>query len=134
MNASLKVELTFGLLILLIMGLYFFTDWFSQTTGYVLGEDEKINLAQCLTENGSNFYVEDKCLDCYRQYELFGKTAFEYISVINCSSSEGLCFGLKEIPAWQINNKFYYGLLDLKQLIELSGCGVSEEEKSSNNK
>jgi hypothetical protein len=50
MQAQTKVFLTFGILVLLIGGLYLFSDWFSKVTGYQLGEDQKIRFIQCLNE------------------------------------------------------------------------------------
>ena len=46
MRQYTKTMLTFFVLVILLTGMYVFTDWFSKTTGYVLGEDEKTKLAQ----------------------------------------------------------------------------------------
>ena len=82
MKQFTKVMVTFGFLALLIFGLYTFSDWFSRTTGYVLGEDEKIKLAQCLEGENTKFYVSDTCPSCDVQKEKFGETAMKFIDVV----------------------------------------------------
>ena len=44
MNRQQQVFLTMGVLIVLIIGMYVFSDWFSKVTGYFTGADEKIKL------------------------------------------------------------------------------------------
>ena len=122
----MKVIMTIGVLIFLVIGLYFFSDWFSKTTGYVLGSDQKIKLAQCLSEKGITLYNGRDCLDCYNQIDEFGEEAYSFLSVVDCSASEGSCSSLKEVPAWQIGNGFQYGMKSLQELIDISGCEVQE--------
>jgi len=108
----------------MIVGLYLFTDWFSKTTGYVLGEDEKIKLAQCLNDKNSVFYYEENCINCYKQIEDFGE-AISYISMFDCTNTD-VCSNLRVLPAWEIDGSLHYGRLGLDELIELSGCDLEE--------
>ncbi len=127
MEKSTRTIATFFALVLIIAGLYFFSDWFSKTTGYVLGEDEKIKLAQCLAgDKKSVFYTENDCADCFKQIERFGEEAFSSIPVVDCSQNN-ICDSLKTLPAWEIDGKFYYGDRELGELIEISGCDIKEE-------
>ncbi|MBX4212149.1 hypothetical protein KW787_01690 [Candidatus Pacearchaeota archaeon] len=119
MNSRVKLLVTFSTLIVLIISLYMFTDWFSKVTGYFTGEDEKIKLAQCMTNKGSEFYGTTECAECERERKLLG-SAFKELSYIDCQ--ENKCSNLKSIPAWYINGTFEYGFKTLKELHELSGC------------
>lgn len=124
MRKKIKVIISLVILIMLMSGLYFFTDWFSKVTGYVtgyvLGEDEKVKLAQCLDGKGTEYYKNLGCADCEKQEKLFGM-AFNFISFKDCS--EDACGDLREFPAWYIDKKVYYGYKNLSELSRISGCG-----------
>jgi len=122
MNQYIKTVLTFATLILILSGLYFFSDWFSKTTGYVLGEDEKVNLANCLNNKGVIFYTSNTCPDCDKQLEMFGETAKKIINVFTCISVEDCPNG--GVPAWKIGSQTHYGVKQLNELISISGCDV----------
>ena len=122
MKQFTKVVVTFGFLILLIFGLFTFSNWFSRTTGYVLGEDEKVKLAQCLEGEDTKFYVSNTCPSCETQKEIFGETAMRFIEVVVCGNVEDCPIG--GVPAWEIDGSIYYGFKDLSELIEISGCLV----------
>ena len=126
MKSFTKVVLSFGFLVLLVVAMYAFSDWFSKTTGYVLGDDEKAHLAQCLTEKNTVLYSKDDCLECQNQLELFGNS-IDFLVVVDCDSTHDGCGGLRSLPSWQINNEFYYGIKTLDELIELSQCNVKNE-------
>ena len=119
-----RTIITFGVLVFIIFGLYFFSDWFSKTTGYVLGEDEKLQLAQCLTIKEAIFYRSATCPDCDNQLELFGNGAVRFLNVVNCASADECPNG--GVPAWKVNGQTYYGIKQFNELIELSGCAVSD--------
>lgn len=123
MEQSTKTIITFGVMIALVFGLYFFSDWFSKTTGYVLGEDEKLKLAQCLSTKGTVFYASSTCPDCEEQLEMFGKTAAELLEVNYCETALGCPSG--GVPAWRIGSQTYYGVKQFDELISLSGCAVN---------
>ncbi|HLC31592.1 MAG TPA: hypothetical protein VJK51_02910 [Candidatus Nanoarchaeia archaeon] len=118
MNRQQQVFLTMGVLIVLIIGMYVFSDWFSKVTGYFTGADEKIKLADCLKEKGAELYT-GVCADCERQQRIFGEEGYKRLVVIDCSSG---CTNLRSLPAWYIDGKFEYGFKSLKDLGELSGC------------
>lgn len=120
MQRERRVLLSVAAIIVLIVGLYFFTDWFSKTTGYFLGEDQKISLARCLGTKNAQLYTKVQCVDCYRQQELLGEQTYALLSLVDCD--ERNCSNLKSLPAWQINGQFYYGVHGFEQLSELSGC------------
>ena len=125
MKSKTKVIISFIILIVLIFGLYSFTNWFSKVTGYVLGEDEKIKLAQCLNSKGVILYTSATCPSCEWQLDLLGETASQFINIFECNNVEqGACSELKGVPAWKINGEFYYGKKNFKELIEISGCSI----------
>lgn len=121
MKKKHKVMVTLGVLILLIFGLYFFTDWFSVVTGYLKGEDAGVSLATCLDEKGAEFYGTKFCAECEKQVKEFGR-AFEKIKYIDCGREKEFCPNIKEIPAWYIGGKFEYGFKTIDELQELSHC------------
>jgi len=109
-------------MIFLIMGLYFFSDWFLKTTGYLIEKEEEENeLARCLTEKGAVMYGAKKCPDCGRQKGIFG-SGFRYVRYQECNGNVGKCQELKGVPAWEINGNLLYGVKSLKELRVLSGC------------
>lgn len=116
-----KTMITFGVLIIVLFGLYYFSDWFSKTTGYVLGEDEKEKLVTCLNGKNAVFYTSSTCPDCEAQLEMFGK-AKDSLNVISCSSLEECPEG--GVPAWQIGKQVVYGVKQLDELIKISGCDI----------
>lgn len=121
MEQYTKTVVTFGVLVMLLFGLYFFSSWFSKTTGYVLGEDEKIKLAQCLSEKNFVFYYTDTCPSCDSQRELFGKDAWEFVNTLKCDNVEDCPKG---VPAWERNSKDYLGVKELNELVDISGCSL----------
>ena len=123
MEARTKAMISFAVLVVLLFGLYGFTDWFSKTTGYVFGEDEKVILAQCLDGKKTVFYVSETCPKCDEQLEYFGNTASDFLRVFECDDAE-TCPAEGGVPAWKINGEFYYGIRELNDLIEISGCDV----------
>lgn len=121
MERRIKVMLTFLALVILIAGLYTFTDWFSKVTGYFTGEGEINKLIICLNNNDAEFYTSLFCADCEKQQKLFGQK-LSLIKQINCGNNKELCPNIKSIPAWYINGNIYYGYKDLNELKEIFGC------------
>ena len=115
--------ITFGVLVVMIVSLYFFTGWFSKTTGYVLGEDQKIQLAQCLTNNNAILYISSSCYPCDNQLEEFGEDASQYLTVITCDNVDD-CPSVPGVPSWYINQEYHLGKINLGDLQELSDCSV----------
>ena len=118
----MKTVITFGAMVFIIFGLYFFSDWFSKTTGYVLGEDEKLKLAQCLSTKDVVFYRSTTCPKCDEQIELFGETASDFLKVVSCDNADECPSG--GVPAWKIKGQTYYSIKQFDELIEISGCSV----------
>jgi len=116
-----KVYITLAVIILLVAVLYFFSSWFSQTTGFVVGEDEKTKLAQCLSAKGA-FFGSDLNKETLEQKKDFGAAAFKFVRYEDCSQNPGLCKSLDKIPAWVVNGTILYGKQSLKELAEVSGC------------
>jgi hypothetical protein len=128
MNNKQRFFVSFAILIVVMFGLYFFTDWFSRVTGYFTGEEEKVKLGQCLEGKGVEFYTSaNYCEDCFKQEEELGK-GLNYLSKIECqinSNNQILnedCSNLRQIPAFYINRSFVYGYKSLAELKILSGC------------
>ena len=122
MNQYTKTMITFVIFIIVLFGLYYFSDWFSKTTGYVLGDDEKVKLALCLKDKGAIFYSSSTCPDCDKQLELFGNDATKLINVVVCASVDDCPEG--GVPAWVIGKKTIYGVKQLDELISITGCEV----------
>lgn len=121
MEPRTKVFLTFGIAVLLIAGLYIFTNWFSLITGYFTGEDERSGVAHCLADDGAEFYGTLYCVDCEKQMEVFGP-AFSIIPQVDCGRNNENCPNIREVPAWYINRQIHYGFKTLEELKEISGC------------
>lgn len=122
MEQTTKTILTFGVMVFVIFGLYFFSDWFSKTTGYVLGEDEKLKLAQCLGTKDVTFYRSSTCPECDEQIDAFGKDASRFLKIVSCSSVEECPDG--GVPAWKIGSQIHYGVKNFDELTSLSGCSL----------
>lgn len=123
MRTQTRVFVTFFVLVALIAGIYLFSDWFSKTTGYVLGEDQKMAFADCLASKGAIVYVTENCAVCDKQRELFGSAAWEKIATRTCNA-ETRCTGLRSLPAWEIEGAFYYGFRSFTELDDASSCDV----------
>ncbi len=121
METKYKVILSFVILVLIVAGLYIFTDWFSKVTGYLLGEEETVKLARCLDKKNSEFYDSINCVDCEKQRKLFGK-AMKFITIVDCGENKELCKNIREVPAWYIDKNIYYGYKDINELKDISGC------------
>ena len=122
MDQYAKTMITFGVLVLVLFGLYYFSDWFSRTTGYVLGDNEKLNLATCLKNKNAVFYISETCPDCNKQLDLFGKDASKLLNVFVCQNADDCPQG--GVPAWRIGKQVHYGVKDLSELISISDCEV----------
>ena len=121
MDAQRRILISVVVLIVLVFGLYFFTDWFSKVTGYFSGEDENTRLAQCLDGKNVEFYSSVYCPKCEKQREELGG-AFKFITQIDCGKDMENCDNIREVPAWYINKTIVYGLQNRSELRELSGC------------
>lgn len=123
MRTQTRVFVTFFVLVVLIVGIYLFSDWFSKATGYALGEDQKIAFATCLVSKGVVLYETPDCLACEQQRTLLGESAYDLIPKQRCTK-ETRCNGLKEIPAWELEGVFSYGKKTYEQLDALSSCDI----------
>lgn len=117
----LKFAVTLAIIVMLIFGLYLFADWFSKTTGYSIGEDEKTKLANCLSDKDVEFYCSIYSSDCAKQEDEFGR-AINVISKVECGKNLKSCPNIREVPAWYINKEVYYGFKNISELKEISGC------------
>ena len=123
MDAKRKVIVSFFVLIVVLGGMYFFTDWFSKTIGYFTGEPQKIRLMECMQEKGAVFYFSENCPHCQEQKRIIGKEALSYFgNMVDCDFDTYLCRELKGVPAWKINGNIYYGVRQIDELVEISGC------------
>lgn len=121
MEQRTKVMMTFAILMFLMFGLYFFTDWFSKVTGYVLGEDEKVKIAQCLSNKEAVLYTSPNCIPCREYMKEWEGESTQYLNVVQCLSVED-CPDVNGVPAWRINGKLYYQEISFNQLKQISGC------------
>lgn len=122
MERRTKVIASFIFLIALVTGLYFFSDWFSKTTGYLIEDEEReVELAKCLSEKNIVLYGAKKCPDCKKQKDIFGN-GFKYINYKECNGTIGKCQELRGVPAWEVNGRIIYGVKSLEELGFLAGC------------
>jgi hypothetical protein len=126
MEKKFQVLITFIFLIVLVAGLYIFTNWFSLITGYFTGESQQESIVNCLNEQEAEFYYSDYCADCEKQQKEFGPS-FEKIIKVNCGRNKENCPNIQSVPAFYIpssSEKIHYGLLTLNEISELAGCDV----------
>ncbi len=121
MDKQYKVMITFGILIFLVAGLYYFTEWFSLVTGYFKGEDSVVSLVKCLNDKGAEFYGAEFCADCEKQMGIFGKAAAN-LKYIDCGKGKEFCPNLREIPAFYVNKEVIYGYKSFDEVKQISGC------------
>lgn len=88
----------------------------------------EIALAQHLNSIGAVKYSAYWCPHCHQQREMFGKEAFEYITVVECAeggqnAQPAACraAGIEGYPTWKIDGENYAGAIPLSQLAEISG-------------
>lgn|SRR3989344_9084627 len=118
MKISTKVFLTLFLLVLLVIGIYSFSDWFSKQTGYSINNNDEIDLVKCLNERGK-LYVREDCPGCAEQEKILGKM-YESLNKLYCQ--ENGCKKLLILPAWEFNKNIYYGAKTVDELKKISGC------------
>ena len=121
MDVQRRVILSLFVLIVLVVGLYFFTDWFSKVTGYSTGEDERVKLADCLAEKGAVLFITSNCLECERQMEIFGSEGTSHLPILQCSSLED-CPSSSGFPSWLINGEKISGVQEIDSLKLASQC------------
>lgn len=82
------------------------------------------DFGKCLTSKTMVMYSQEGCSSCVQQKKLLAE-AYQYITVINCSSNPKPCMdiGLKTTPSWAKNNKLVIpGYATLDYLAQVSGC------------
>ena len=89
---------------------------------------ETIEFAKYLKDNGVVKYSAYWCPNCLNESELFGKQAYKELIVVECArdginSQTQLCIDkeIKGFPTWEINGKFFLGVLSLNDLYKLTG-------------
>jgi hypothetical protein len=120
MDTKRKVMFSFLALIVIVAGLYFFTDWFSKVTGYFTGESEIERVIECLDKQGVEYYSIINCKECEDQQEILGKSISKI--KVDCGSDGEDCGNIKDFPTWFIQGKSVKGVLTLDDLKEISGC------------
>ncbi len=99
----------------------------SEELGAGSGDTLQVGLARHLRSEGAAMYGTYWCPHCNAQKELFGR-AFKYITYVECdprgaNGNPALCAekGISRYPTWEINGRYYPGLIPLEELSELSG-------------
>jgi hypothetical protein len=124
MEKKIQVMATFIALVVLVAGLYIFTNWFSMITGYFTGESEQETLALCLKNQGAEFYFSTYCPDCEKQEQELGQYS-NSIKKVDCGRNKENCPNIRNLPAWYIPNskdKINYGFFTLNELKTLGNC------------
>lgn len=88
----------------------------------------EIALAKHLQSISAVKYSAYWCPHCQQQREMFGKEAFEYITVVECAADgqdaqpeKCRAAGIEGYPTWEIDGQKYAGAIPLSQLAEVSG-------------
>ncbi len=107
-------------------------DSFSESQGSApvvqsVSNQDKINLAEYLTNSGIVQYSAYWCPHCHEQKEMFGKAAAAKLNIIECAidgqnNQHALCQskGIEGFPSWEINGEIYSGVRSLNELAKLS--------------
>ena len=128
MGKKRKILITLGILLLILIVFYVISYIITKYTGYsitggvIYSKETKVKVGKCLADKKTILYCNSISLNCLRQKRILGEI-FKYVSYVDCSEN----FEVKEcekLPAWKINDKFYYGVYDLKRLAEFTGCEV----------
>ena len=97
-------------------------------------KSEAIALAEHLKSIGAVMYSAYWCPHCHDQKEMFGKEASTILQIVECApdgrdSQMELCKSkeLEGFPSWEINGSISSGVLNLADLVELSGYEGSKE-------
>lgn len=95
--------------------------------------EEKVALAQCLTENGTVFYGAFWCPHCANQKAAFGTEAMEEIDYVECSNPDrsmtAACqsAGIQSYPTWEFaDGSRQTGEVPLIELAQAAGCAYGE--------
>ena len=124
MKPQIKIALTILTILILVIVFYFVSEKISSLTGKGISgatiQTDIDNFVKCLSKKNIKLYVKEGCLYCASQKRYFG-SSLQHFNVIECTE-QNLCEKLEEVPAWEINNKIYYGIKSLKEISELSGC------------
>ena len=123
-GARKKALLTFGIAILLIVGLWIIASSITKYTGYAIQENFD-DFAKCLSEK-TILYVSETCPHCANQKAMF-KDSIKYLNLVECSVEKELCLekNLEGVPAWEINGEIYYGVQDFEILSDITDCEVN---------
>ena len=95
--------------------------------------EEKIALAQCLTDKGVTFYGAFWCPHCATQRAAFGKEATELINYVECSNQDRSMTeaceeaGIESYPTWELTDgSRVSGVQKLSDLAEYNGCAYGD--------
>tara|TARA_Y100000310_G_C20604940_1_gene775028 strand:+ start:1029 stop:1436 length:408 start_codon:yes stop_codon:yes gene_type:complete len=128
-----KILISIGILIILVVGFYYTTKTISQVTGssilgWIIGvnrEDGELDdFAKFLTEEGVVLYSREGCIHCKAQKSDFG-TSVQYLTIVECSENAEICEekNLIGVPAWEIpgQDDLIYRRQSIEELAELTG-------------
>lgn len=121
MQKRIKVFLTLLIIVVVVLAFYFITKTVTNSTGYAIFSDDRSELASCLATKDVKFYVSATCPACEEQKQIFGKS-FDKISQVTCKSDRSNCGQVEIVPAWKIDNTFYYGVKSMDELKAISSC------------
>lgn len=110
---EMKIALKIGFVVLVVVILFVAVKKIDNT--------DAEELAKCLTNNGVKMYGSIKCSHCAEQKALFGD-AFKFIDYVECTTNQSACSNLEGVPAWEIKDKIYYGVMGLGELKSLNEC------------
>jgi len=128
MDKRLKVLLIVVILLLVCLAFYLISYAITRSTGYTItgkaiySKQERVLIVKCMNTEGVELYCSTSSSNCLRQKEELGDE-FNQINYVECAENPEECGDLN-LPAWKIDNRFYFGIQDLGKLSEMSGCKV----------
>lgn len=87
--------------------------------------EQKVALAQCLTEKWATMYGTTRCSHCNAQKELFGYEAFAKVNFVDCDKNKNTCglAGVEWYPTRVFADKSkLVGEQKLEALAQAAGC------------
>lgn len=128
MKRGRKILFSVAILIVLVVGIYFFTDIFSKITGYnslslLTGKTthaDHSEFSECLDKKAATLYYRSQgCKECDEQMKLIQEYEQD-ITHIDCFIDD--CPPLSHLPAWIIEGVEYDGSKTLQELKDISEC------------
>ena len=124
MRKRILITMTIG--VVLVIGFYIITNTITKYTGFSVSPvEEKDGFTSCLKEQDITLYINTNDLSqSLKKIQLFDY--LDNFKIVNCMRNNQACLENKisSFPTWVINNDKIDKDINLKELIDLSGCKI----------